>query len=234
MLALENVHASYGQSRALHGVTLNVSSGEIVAILGRNGMGKTTILRSVMGLLRIVGGRVLFEGIEISRLQPYLIPRSGIAYVPQGRQIFPEFTVRENLFAGVLRGRPDPARLEWVFKLFPRLKERLGQMGASLSGGEQQMLAIGRALMPGPKLLLLDEPTEGLSPLMAETVRDAIGQINAAGVTILLVEQHPRDVVGIAHGINVIEKGVVRAHRTRVEFEMQPEQIDELLGIEPA
>jgi branched-chain amino acid transport system ATP-binding protein len=107
-------------------------------------------------------------------------------------------------------------------------------MGASLSGGEQQMLAIGRALMPGPKLLLLDEPTEGLSPLMAETVRDAIGQINAVGVTILLVEQHPRDVVGIAHSINVIEKGVVRAHRTRVEFEMQPEQIDELLGLEPA
>jgi branched-chain amino acid transport system ATP-binding protein len=231
MLKLEALQASYGQSRVLHGLTLEVKQGEVACILGRNGMGKTTTLRAIMGLVRIVDGSVTFEGRTISLLQPYAIPRLGISYVPQGRHIFPEFTVEENLYSGVVKGRPDPARLEFIFKLFPRLKERLTQLGASLSGGEQQMLAIGRALLPGPKLLLLDEPTEGLSPLLAQTVRDSVRLIKESGVTILLVEQHPREAIALADSISLIEKGTLRFHEQRSEFMKHPEKLNEYLGL---
>jgi branched-chain amino acid transport system ATP-binding protein len=231
MLRLEALQASYGQSQVLQGITFEVRAGEVACILGRNGMGKTTTLRAIMGLVRIIGGEISFEGRVISTVQPHLIPRMGISYVPQGRHIFPEFTVRENLYSGVVKGRPDPARLDQIFTLFPRLKERLSQLGASLSGGEQQMLAIGRALLPGPKLLLLDEPTEGLSPLLAQTVRESIRLIKESGMTILLVEQHPREALALADSVSLIEKGTLRLHEQRTEFIKHPEKLNEYLGL---
>jgi branched-chain amino acid transport system ATP-binding protein len=233
MLTLDRLEAAYGESRVLHGINLEVGEREIGCIIGRNGMGKTTTLRAIMGLVQVVGGRVRFDGTDLSAIPPHRIPRHGIGFVPQGRHIFPEFTVRENLTIGVLRGRPDRARLEWIFDLFPRLKERLNQLGGSLSGGEQQMLAIGRALLPGPKLLLLDEPTEGLSPLLAAAVREAVRRINASGMAVLLVEQNPREALAIAHTISVVEKGTIRLHRRTAELDGDAGALEDFLGVAP-
>jgi branched-chain amino acid transport system ATP-binding protein len=231
MLEIEDLHASYGKSLVLLGMNLNVVKGEVACILGRNGMGKTTTLRAIMGLVQTVRGTVRLEGHNLSAVRAYQIPRRGIGYVPQGRHIFPEFTVRENLHSGVMKGRPDSARLDQILSMFPRLKERLNQSGGSLSGGEQQMLAIGRALLPGPKLLLLDEPTEGLSPLMAQVVRDAVRLIKASGITIVLVEQHPREALALADSISIIEKGAVRVHEKREQFLTRPERLNDYLGL---
>jgi branched-chain amino acid transport system ATP-binding protein len=189
MLSLRDVHVHIGKLHILQGVNLEVKGGEAAALLGRNGVGKTTTLRAIMGLSPRSRGAVEFSGTDLGRLPPHQVPRHGIGYVPQGRGIFPNLSVAENLFIGI-PGKPDPARQDYVFACFPRLKERLKQSGNTLSGGEQQMLAIARCLMMGPKLIILDEPTEGIMPRLVSQIRREIHRINQSGVSILLVEQN--------------------------------------------
>src|SRR5207245_10224553 len=189
MLNLADVHVHYGKLHILQGVSMQVNEGEAVALLGRNGVGKTTTLRAIMGLGPRGAGTVHFGGADFDTIAPHQVPRMGVGYVPQGRGIFPNLTVYENLCVG-LPGRRDPEREEYVFGCFPRLKERLKQSGNTLSGGEQQMLAIARCLMMRPKLIILDEPTEGIMPHLVSQIRREIHRINQTGVSILLVEQN--------------------------------------------
>jgi branched-chain amino acid transport system ATP-binding protein len=232
MLALRDVQAQYGKSRVLHGVTLEVRAREIAVLVGRNGVGKTTTLEAVMGLAETTGGEVRFEGERISGLEPYRIPRRGIGYVPQGRRIFPELTVRENLEIGCVRGALDTATLARVFEYFPRLKERLWQPGGTLSGGEQQMLAIGRALLGRPRLLLLDEPTEGLMPSLVALVEETMQRLREEGTTILLVEQNLATALAVADRVYVMEKGEIRVSAAPGELRAAPEVLQRYLGVE--
>jgi len=218
VLTLANVHAYYGKSHILQGISLEVSEGALVGVLGRNGVGKTTLLKSIMGLVPPRAGSVVFNGQEISRLPAYRIPRLGIGYVPQGRHIFPTLTVRENLRIGLVKGdnsdrrgasRDDEQAFTQVFANFPVLKARLGQLGGTLSGGEQQMLAISRALLGRPKLIMLDEPMEGLMPAMVTMVSETAQRICAMGVSVLLVEQNVKMVLGVAQRVYVLQKGAV-------------------------
>src|SRR5262245_35515034 len=210
LLALADVHAYYGNIRALKGVSLTVGRGEIVTLIGANGAGKTTTLRTVIGLVRALRGSVTFAGQRIDRVPTHRIARLGIAQSPEGRHIFAPMTVRENLELGAF-ARPDraaiPQDMERVLSLFPRLRERLAQKGGTLSGGEQQMLAMGRALMAKPEMLLLDEPSMGLSPILVETIFDIIRNISQLGTTILLVEQNARMALRVAHRGYVIQTG---------------------------
>ena len=232
MLALRDVQAQYGKSRVLHGVTLEVREGEVAVLVGRNGVGKTTTLEAVMGLVETTGGEIRFEGERISGLEPYRIPRRGIGYVPQGRRIFPELSVRENLEIGCVRGALDPTMLARVFEYFPRLKERLSQAGGTLSGGEQQMLAIGRALLGRPRLLLLDEPTEGLMPSLVTLVEATMRRLREEGTTILLVEQNLATALGVADRVYVMEKGEIRVTAEPAELRAAPEILQRYLGVE--
>ena len=210
LLALEDVHAYYGNIRALKGVSLTVGRGEIVTLIGGNGAGKTTTLRTVIGLVRALRGTVTFGGRRIDQEPTHRIARLGIAQSPEGRRIFAAMTVLENLELGAF-ARADreaiPQDLERVLALFPRLRDRLAQKGGTLSGGEQQMLAMGRALMAKPDMLLLDEPSMGLSPILVETIFDIIRSINQLGTTILLVEQNARMALRVAHRGYVIQTG---------------------------
>jgi len=190
MLDVEGIDAGYGSVPVLNGVSLRVAAGERVVIIGRNGAGKTTLLRALMGYLRCWGGRIQLEGRDVTRLPAYSRARLGLAYVPQGREIFPALTVRENLEMGAV-GRGRSARMEELIEIFPRLGERLRQRGRSLSGGEQQILAIARALMGEPRLLLLDEPTEGIQPSIVDEILTQLLAVNARrGVAMILVEQN--------------------------------------------
>jgi branched-chain amino acid transport system ATP-binding protein len=215
MLALADVHTYYGNIRALRGVSLSVESGEIVTLIGANGAGKTTTLRTILGTVRPRRGTVSFEGQRLDTLGTDRIVRLGIAQSPEGRRIFPHMTALENLELGAFT-RPDrdaiAGDLERVFALFPRLRERATQHGGTLSGGEQQMLAIGRALMARPRLLLLDEPSMGLSPILVETIFRIIEDINRQGTTILLVEQNARMALRVAHRGYVIQTGRIVLH----------------------
>jgi branched-chain amino acid transport system ATP-binding protein len=184
MLSLRDVHVHIGKLHILQGVSMEVKEGECAALLGRNGVGKTTTLRSIMGLVARTHGVIEFDGDDLSNSPPHLIPRKGIGYVPQGRGIFPTLSVLENLMIGV-PGMRDAAQQEYVLSCFPRLKERLKQSGSTLSGGEQQMLAIARCLMMRPKLIILDEPTEGIMPRLVSQIRREIHRINQSGVSIL-------------------------------------------------
>ena len=210
LLELQDVHAYYGNIRALKGVSLSVSRGEIVTLIGSNGAGKTTTLRTVLGTVRPLRGSVTFGGRRIDRVPTHRIARLGIAQSPEGRRIFAPMTVLENLELGAF-ARVDreaiPADLERVLALFPRLRDRLQQKGGTLSGGEQQMLAMGRALMARPEMLLLDEPSMGLSPILVETIFGIIRDINRLGTTILLVEQNARMALRVAHRGYVIQTG---------------------------
>jgi len=210
MLSIRKLQAAYGKIHALKGVDLEVAQGEIVAIIGANGAGKTTTLMAISGVLPECSGSVVFFGEEISALPAHQIVRRGICHVPEGRRIFPQLSVRENLEMGAYLQR-DPcekeAALEAVFRRFPRLRERSRQGGGTLSGGEQQMLAIGRALMGRPKLLLLDEPSLGLAPLIVEKIFEMIGQISQSGTTILLVEQNAHAALRLAQRGYVMEVG---------------------------
>ena len=212
MLRLERVSAAYGRIQALRGVSLEVPAGSVVALLGANGAGKTTTLRVISGLLRPTDGAVFFEGRRIDRLPPEVIVRLGVAHVPEGRQVFADLTVGENLILGAYARRDRrnvPADLERVFELFPVLRERRKQLAGTLSGGEQQMLAIGRALMARPRLLLLDEPSLGLAPMVAREIFRTVRRVNAEGTTVLLVEQDASRALQVAQTAYVLQTGQV-------------------------
>jgi branched-chain amino acid transport system ATP-binding protein len=211
LLKVENLETAYGASQVLFGLSLDIAPGEMVTLLGRNGMGKSTTVRSIMGLTRSLKGNIGFRGERIERLPPDRIARLGIALVPEGRQIFPNLSVREHLvaFAGNRSGRSDPWTLERVFELFPRLKEREENQGNQLSGGEQQMLAIGRALVTNPHLLILDEATEGLAPLVREEIWKCLERLRTAGQTILVIDKYVERLVKLADRHTIIERGRV-------------------------
>ncbi len=213
MLKLEGVHAYYGKSHILQGVSLEVQDGELVGVLGRNGVGKTTLLKTIMGLVPPRAGSVVFDGTELARLAAHQIPRLGIGYVPQGRRIFPGLTVRENLRTGLAKATgnrlDETAAFTAVLADFPVLEARLNQLGGTLSGGEQQMLAISRALLGRPKLIMLDEPLEGLMPAMVAMVRDTVRRIANGGVGVVLVEQNVRMVLDVVDRVYIMQKGTV-------------------------
>jgi branched-chain amino acid transport system ATP-binding protein len=225
LLALADVHAYYGEAHILQGVTLRVAAGEVVTLIGRNGAGKTTTLRSVMGIVPPRAGRIVFEGAELTRLQTHEVARRGIAYVPEERRVLPNLTVLENLRLGALGGggaarSEDGAVLEEVLTYFPPLRQRLTQKGKSLSGGEQQMLAIARGLVARPRLMLVDEPTEGLAPLLVQNLTEILREINRRGTTILLVEQTLEVALALSHRVYVMDQG-------RIQFEGTPEMLRE-------
>ena len=211
-------------------MNLDVKTGESIALLGRNGVGKTTTLRAIMGLAPRSHGVVEFNNIDLSRCRPHEVPRNGIGYVPQGRGIFPGLTVEENLNIG-LPGKRDAEREDYVFTCFPRLKERLKQPGDTLSGGEQQMLAIGRCLMMRPKLIILDEPTEGIMPKLVSQIRREIHRINQTGVSILLVEQNVATALKLCKRVFLMEKGTIVYSGTSHDLKSQPEIVHRYLGL---
>lgn len=220
MLSVSGVHASYGPIEALHGVDLDVAAGEIVTLIGANGAGKSTLLMTICGRPRATQGRIVLEGTDITRFHTFEIVRRGLAQVPEGRRIFPGLTVLENLQLGASIAAPVhfAADLDRVFTLFPILRERRTQRGGTLSGGEQQMLAIGRALMSRPRLLLLDEPSLGLAPLVVKQIFKVIRAINREGVTVLLVEQNAYHALGLAHRGYVMQNGRIVLAGTGAEL----------------
>jgi branched-chain amino acid transport system ATP-binding protein len=211
MLAVQDLETAYGQSQVLFGVSLRIAPGEVATLLGRNGMGKTTTVRSIMGMVRSRAGSIVFDGAYISGLPSYRIAQAGIGLVPEGRQIFPNLTVRENLVATAAnrRNAREPWTLERVFALFGNLKSRSGNYGNQLSGGEQQMLAIGRALMTNPRLLILDEATEGLAPQIRAEIYRSIERLKQAGLSILIIDKDVKTLVRVADVHYMLEKGRV-------------------------
>ncbi|HUG55911.1 MAG TPA: ABC transporter ATP-binding protein [Candidatus Limnocylindrales bacterium] len=211
LLELSDVQTFYGSIQALRGVSLTVEQGEIVTLIGSNGAGKTTTLRTIAGALRPRQGHVRLGDVDLTKVAPHAIVRLGIAHAPEGRRIFPRMTVRENLEMGAYTRRDADLKADYdrVFELFPRLKERVSQKAGTLSGGEQQMLAIGRALMAKPKILLLDEPSMGLAPILVELIFKIIQDINAQGTTVLLVEQNALMALSVAHRGYVLQTGTI-------------------------
>jgi branched-chain amino acid transport system ATP-binding protein len=212
MLEINNVHAHYGMVHAVQGVSLKVNQGETVAVLGANGAGKTTLMNMVMGVVTPTSGEVKLMGQSIVNVPPHQICKQGVGYVPEGRRVFTDLTIYENLAIGaytVRKGSDTKENLEQVYELFPVLKERRKQLAGTLSGGEQQMLAMGRALMSSPKLLLLDEPSLGLAPLVIEDIFHTLQEINARGITVLLVEQSAYLALKVAHRAYILESGQV-------------------------
>ena len=233
MLKLENLSASYKGLKALQGISLDVGKGEIVAVVGANGAGKSTLLRSIAGQVAIEGP-VSFEGQKLNGMAPHNIARLGINLVPEGRRLFPRLSIEDNLRLGAYAKRGDPDRfkpLELVFELFPRLKERLKQRAGTLSGGEQQMLAIGRALMTQPRLLMLDEPSQGIMPRLVDDILAAVTRIRALGVTILLVEQRLVEALAIADRAYVLQTGRVVMSGPAAEIAGHDEVRKAYLGI---
>jgi branched-chain amino acid transport system ATP-binding protein len=233
LLEVERLETAYGASQVLFQVDLDVREREVVTLLGRNGMGKTTTIRSIMGLTRARGGAITFRGRRIERDPPDRIARLGIALVPEGRQIFPNLSVRENLvaFAGNRSGRTDPWTPQKVLEFFPRLAERESNMGNQLSGGEQQMLAIGRALVTNPYLLILDEATEGLAPLVREEIWHCLGRLRAAGQTILVVDKYIERLVRLADRHTIIERGRVAWQGSSAELDADRTLWHRYLGV---
>ena len=234
MIELQDVHTYYGTSHILHGISLSVQQEEVVTLLGRNGAGKTTTLKTIMGLVPLRQGSIRYRGEEISGLKPYRVARKGIAYVPEERAIFSHLTVVENLkIAQVAKGRNHQGAwtIERVFGKFPRLAERKNQRGGSLSGGEQQMLAIARALMNEPDLLLLDEPSEGLAPLIVQELQAITQEIVREGITVLLVEQNLEMCIALAKRHYLMDQGLIVYHGTNEEFIANNEVKDRYLAL---
>jgi len=235
MLALRDIHAFYGKSHILHGVTLDVAPGEVVGLLGRNGVGKSTTLKTIMGLVRPSEGSVSFEGVDIGGWAPHRLPPLGIAWVPEERRIFRLLTVLENLRTGLDRpGVGEPRQqvlLEKAYHHFPVLRERRNQAGGTLSGGEQQMLAIARAMMLEPKIVLLDEPTEGLMPRMVGHIREIIQVLHSEGVAILLVEQNVPLTLEVSSRVYIMEKGQIRHHAPAADLRLHHDVIRQYLGV---
>ena len=232
MLEISNLHAGYSGNAVLHGVSINVARGDMVTIIGPNGAGKSTLLNCISGLLGITGGTIKLEGRDIAGEDAYRVSRAGLLQVPEGRQILGELSVLENLQLGVtaLHGRKPTHDLRRIYTLFPILEERGRQRAGSLSGGQQQMLAIGRALMGGPRLLLLDEPSLGLSPLLAKTVLAALGELNREGLTILLVEQNARAALRATNHGFVLEQGRIVHQGPSADLARDPDVISHYLG----
>jgi branched-chain amino acid transport system ATP-binding protein len=229
LLEIKDLNTYYGDSHALQDMSLDVQDGEIVALLGRNGMGKTTTMKSIMGLLKPKSGTVLFQGKDITGLAPYKVARAGIGYVPEERRIFPNLPVLDNLKMGIKHGKQfqSGGQNQWTFERiynhFPFMKERQNQKGALLSGGEQQMLTIARTLMGNPVLLMVDEPTEGLAPVMVKEVRDVLADINKTGVSILLIEHNLKVALHLANRVYLMGKAHLGFTGTVEELEADPE-----------
>ena len=211
MLEINDMETSYGQSQVLYGIDLKINQGEVVTLIGRNGMGKTTTINSIMGLIKIKSGLIIFDGNHVQNKPPYKVARTGIGLVPEGRQIFPNLSVYENLEATSSNRykNSNPWTLNRVLKLFPRLNDRLKNMGNQLSGGEQQMLAIGRALMTNPRLLILDEATEGLAPLIKKEIWDCLKGLKSSGQSILVVDKNIKALTDLADRHYIMEKGKI-------------------------
>ena len=233
LLEVENIETRYGRSQVLFGLSFSVGAGEMVTLMGRNGMGKTTTVRSIMGLTPATAGAIHFRGRDIRGLPSYRVAKLGLGLVPEGRQVFPNLTMRENLVATAANRRnvPDPWTLDRVYELFPRLAERSQAMASQLSGGEQQMLAIGRALMTNPHLLILDEATEGLAPLVRAEIWQCLTRLKAAGQSILLIDKNVEALIRIADRHVLIERGRVVWSGTSPALAAAPEIQHRYLGV---
>jgi branched-chain amino acid transport system ATP-binding protein len=233
LLALEDLHAGYGAASVLRGVTLEVQAGAVVSLLGRNGMGKTTAVRAIMGLLRPSRGAIMFRGVAQQGRPCHEVARAGIGLVPEGRQVFPNLTVQENLIATAAKrtARAEPWTLGRVFALFPQLAERRRHLGAHLSGGEQQMVAIGRALMTNPELLILDEATEGLAPLVRAEIWRCLADLKASGQAILVIDKNVEPLKRLADRHYILEKGRVVWRGTSADLDARPEVQHTYLGV---
>ena len=233
MLTVKNIETHYGASQALFGISMNVRNGEVVTLIGRNGMGKTTSINSIMGITPITRGSIFFEDVQIEHLESFKINRKGIALVPEGRQVFPNLTVRENLVAisANRNNHTSPWNLSKILDLFPQLSTRIDSMANLLSGGEQQMLAIGRSLMTNPKLLLLDEATEGLAPLVRNEIWKCLNQLKNEGISILVVDKNINDLARIADMHYVIEKGQIVWQGNSTELLNHKDYLGNKLGI---
>jgi branched-chain amino acid transport system ATP-binding protein len=230
MLEIRNLHAWYGESHVLHGIDMEVPKGRVVSLLGRNGAGKTTTMRAVMGMMDRTEGEILLDGANLLQLRPDRIARRGLALCPEDRAIFPSLSVAENLMLPPVVA-PGGMSLERIYTLFPNIKERLGSRGTELSGGEQQMLAIARILRTGASFLLLDEPTEGLAPVIVQQIARTINEIKTLGHTILLVEQNAHFVQNLADIHYLIENGAIVDRLEGAEFAAQIDRVDRLLGV---
>lgn len=231
MLELSKIQSGYGRVQVLFDVSLTAKAGEITCIMGRNGAGKTTTLKTIMGMLPMTSGAISLDGVDLASLPPHKIPTSGIAYVPQGRRLFSELTVAQNLEVGLLHTADKAATREEVLTLFPRLRERLKQQADTLSGGEQQMLAMGRALCLRPKVLLLDEPTEGLQPSMIDLIRDVVIQMKSRNLAVILVEQRIDAVLNIADQVVFVENGRSLETTDTDALRENPEKLHHYLGV---
>jgi branched-chain amino acid transport system ATP-binding protein len=230
-LALDAIDCFYGNVQVLRGLSLDLAAGEVLCLLGRNGAGKTTTLKAIMGLIRPRAGKVMLDGVEISALPAHEIPKRGIAYVPQGRRLFAELTVEENLTIGLMTRGHGKETLDRVLALFPILRERFTQVSGTLSGGEQEMLAVARALCVEPKVLLLDEPTEGLMPTMIAAILDTVKALKAQGVATILVEQRVEAALSVADRVAFIENGVVRETATPAALRADPALLHHYVGV---
>ena len=233
MLKVSEICTFYGASQALFGVSITVEEGEVVSLLGKNGMGKTTTVHSIMGITPISSGEVLFQNKRIDDMPSFKVSRFGIGLVPEGRQIFPNLSVMENLMATSANrsANPNPWTIESVLQMFPQLKSRLNSMGNLLSGGEQQMLAIGRALMTNPKLLILDEATEGLAPMVRQEIWACIERLKKEGIAILIIDKNIRDLTRISDKHFIIEKGQVTWDGSSDQLLLQQDMLEEKLGV---
>lgn len=228
LLEAMNLNTYYGESHALQDMSISVDEGEVVALLGRNGMGKSTTMKTIMGLLKPRSGKVMFDGRDVTGLRPHKVARAGIGYVPEDRRIFPNLSVLDNLMMGVKGGtidtsKPDAWTIKKIYRHFPFMRDRTNQKGALLSGGEQQMLTIGRTLMGNPRLLMVDEPTEGLSPVMVKEVRDVLEEIGKSGISILLVEHNLKVAMSLADRVYLMGKAHLGFTGTLEELDANPE-----------